>query len=86
MILRAGLLLSVLMASGASAAQAQTSNQQPGGAPSKDPAIAAAERMRAKKRLYPGGRDEESLTVQAQLINPTKGQVEEPAEPSTDHD
>ena len=50
--------------------------------------------MRAKKRLYPGGKDEESLKVQTQLpvvtrrmVPVTEAPVEEPAEttePSTD--
>ncbi|MBX2996579.1 MAG: hypothetical protein KF681_17285 [Bdellovibrionaceae bacterium] len=48
--------------------------------------VSAEEREKAKKRLYPGGRDEEPLQVQAQLANPTRGQMAEPAEPSTDHD
>ncbi len=43
--------------------------------------------QRAKKRLYPGGRDEGDLKVQAQVTNPTRKlapqaeiQNEEPAE------
>ena len=51
------------------------------------PVISLEEREKAKKRLYPGGRDEESLQVQAQLANPGRGgQAAEPEEPHTDHD
>ena len=28
--------------------------------------------QRAKKRLYPGGRDEEDLKVQTQVVNPSR--------------
>ncbi|MGZ3769755.1 MAG: hypothetical protein ACXVCP_07960 [Bdellovibrio sp.] len=28
--------------------------------------------LKAKKRLYPGGRDEEDLKVQSQIANPTR--------------
>ncbi len=50
-------------------------------------AISLEEREKAKKRLYPGGRDEEPLQVQAQLANPVRGgQEAEPEEVQTDHD
>lgn len=55
-------------------------------ATTNSPTVSAEEREKAKKRLYPGGRDEEPLQVQAQLANPSRGQAAEPAEPSTDHD
>jgi hypothetical protein len=49
--------------------------------------------VRAKKRLYPGGIDEEPLKVQTQLLTPTKKAAVENAEPpeddandSTEHD
>lgn len=42
-------------------------------------------RIRAKKRLYPGGRDEEPLQVQEQLPNPSRGQGEAAAE-EAEHD
>ena len=45
-------------------------------------------KIRARKRLYPGGRDEEPLKVQAQLVNPSRkmgptidNPANEPAEP-----
>lgn len=34
---------------------------------------AAAVKEKAKKKLYPGGADEEPLKVQAQLLNPNSG-------------
>lgn len=45
------------------------------------------QKVKAKKRLYPGGRDEEPLQVQSQLTNPSRGQSlpQEDLEPS-DHD
>lgn len=47
----------------------------------------SAIKEKAKKRLYPGGRDEDSLQVQAQLPAPLKpGVVIEPEEPQVDHD
>lgn len=49
-------------------------------------------RQKAKKRVYPGGRDEEPLKVQAQIVAPTRKMApstepepEEP-DPSSDHD
>lgn len=44
-----------------------------------------ASEERARKRLYPGGRDEDSLQVQSQLSGPTRGGDEEPEEPN-EHD
>lgn len=51
-----------------------------------DAATTVEERARVKKRLYPGGRDEDSLQVQTQLATPTRGAgADEPADPA-DHD
>lgn len=47
--------------------------------------LAKQVRIRAKKRLYPGGRDEEPLQVQEQLPNPSRGQGEAAAE-EAEHD
>lgn len=44
-------------------------------AASVDTEVSEEERTKAKKRLYPGGRDEEPLQVQQQLVNPTKTAV-----------
>ncbi|MEN0059267.1 MAG: hypothetical protein AAGB31_10575 [Bdellovibrio sp.] len=41
-------------------------------APAYDEAKEAAIAQRAKKRLYPGGRDEEDLRVQNQLTTPIR--------------
>ena len=49
-----------------------------------DSAADAQEREKAKKRLYPGGRDEEPLQVQSQLANPSKGVVDDPEPPDQD--
>lgn len=40
--------------------------------PQYDEAREAEIALKAKKRLYPGGRDEEDLKVQAQLVTPTR--------------
>lgn len=39
------------------------------------PTISAEERTRAKKRLYPGGRDEEPLQIQSQLVTPSRAAI-----------
>ena len=49
----------------------QVSAQENGGAP-YDAAKEAEVAVKAKKRLYPGGRDEEDLKVQAQLVTPAR--------------
>lgn len=40
--------------------------------PQYDEAREAEVAQKAKKRLYPGGRDEEELKVQAQLVTPAR--------------
>jgi hypothetical protein len=53
--------------------------------PRVDEAKEAEMAMKAKKRLYPGGRDEEELKVQAQLTTPVRKvspQAEVKEEPS----
>lgn len=55
--------------------------------PAFDEAQEAEIALKAKKRLYPGGRDEEDLKVQAQLINPIRKlapQAEIKEEPSVE--
>jgi hypothetical protein len=70
--------------------------QTPSAASAVNPLLTPQEtelRQKAKKRIYPGGRDEESLTVQTQLTAPVRKQSpaseaapdEEPETP-TDHD
>ncbi len=46
--------------------------QQPSSAPVVDEARDAELIQKAKKRLYPGGRDEEDLRVQAELVTPNR--------------
>ena len=62
-------------------AQTQAENQK------QDPSASSEDRVKVKKRLYPGGRDEEPLLVQTQL--PVAGRAgtvaDEPADPA-DHD
>lgn len=68
-------------------AHAEDEDREPAAVPA-DPSTQAPsveERARVKKRLYPGGRDEDSLQVQAQLPVSTRQTAEEPAEPD-DHD
>lgn len=80
------LLLVVLMIGSMVGVAAQAQNTSGKEATSNSPTVSAEEREKAKKRLYPGGRDEEPLQVQTQLANPSRGQAAEPAEPSIDHD
>lgn len=54
--------------------------------PQEAPAVSAEERMKVKKRLYPGGRDEEPLQVQSQLVTPTRAAVSADELPSDDAD
>ena len=62
------------------------SHAQKAKSPDADDAVSEAqERETAKKRLYPGGRDEEPVQVQSQLANPSRGAVEDP-EPNADQD
>lgn len=77
-------LVSVLMTS-FFAAHAQAEEVMAGAV--RDESKEAELAQRAKKRLYPGGRDEGDLKVQAQVTNPTRKlapqaeiQNEEPAE------
>jgi hypothetical protein len=78
--------LAALLFSGTAGAQDKTEE-----AASGDQGPTVEERAKVKKRLYPGGRDEDSLQVQEQLANPSVGtapagtEPEEPAEPA-DHD
>lgn len=48
--------------------------------------VSEAERMKVKKRLYPGGRDEEPLQVQTQLVAPSKSAVSADELPDSDAD
>jgi hypothetical protein len=81
---RLAFLISVLTLLGSAQAWAQANAKE---SVPTSPVISLEEREKAKKRLYPGGRDEESLQVQAQLANPGRGgKAAEPEEVQTDHD
>jgi hypothetical protein len=79
------LLILVFLGTGSLSALASDSSK--GSIPVNVDANEGAIKEKAKKRLYPGGRDEDSLQVQAQLPAPLKpGVVIEPEEPQVDHD
>lgn len=62
-------LMSFLLSSGVLyQAQAQETVQMPKVDAQREAEVA----MKAKKRLYPGGRDEEDLRVQSQLTTPVR--------------
>lgn len=85
-LLRLSLLFAFSLSPWIARAAIDVTNAQGSSATSNGTDVNEEERMKVKKRLYPGGRDEEPLQVQSQLVTPTRAAVSPDELPDNDAD